>query len=81
VAKGQAKAPIVNEKTSYLWAVVYFFAAQFGQPLTWAEFAESELQLRKLKGSPPERARMKRKLAEQVRTHVSTVLRGLKLPE
>lgn len=80
-AKGQAKAPIVDEKTAYVWAVVYFFAAQLAEPLTWAALADMELRLRKLKGSPPERARMKRKLAEQVRTHVSTVLRALKLPE
>jgi hypothetical protein len=80
-AAGQAKSPIMEEKTSYLWAVTYFFAAQCGKPPTWAEFAENELRIRKFKSSPTERAKAKRKLAEQVRTHVLRVLRTLKLPE
>jgi hypothetical protein len=50
-------------------------------PVTWADLAADELQLRKLKGSPPERAKLKRKLSEQVRTNVTAVLRALKLPD
>ena len=79
--KGQAKAPIVDEDTAYLWAVLYFFRAQSNMPVTWADLAADELQLRKLKGSPPERAKLKRKLSEQVRTNVTAVLRALKLPD
>jgi hypothetical protein len=79
--RGQAKAPIMDEKTAYLWAVLYFFGAQFGKPLTWADLAANEPQLRKFKGSPPDRAKLKRKLAEQVRTNVTSVLRALKLPD
>jgi hypothetical protein len=79
--KGQAKSPIVDEKTAYLWAVHYFFSAQIGKPLTWADIADEEMMLREFKGSTPERAKLKRKLAEQVRTNGRKVLLALRLPE
>ena len=78
---GQVKAQIADEKTAYLWAVEYYFAAQIGNPIKWATIAAEELQIRKFKGSPTERAKLKRKIAEQVRTNVIKVLRALGLPE
>ena len=71
----------MDEKTAYLWAVLYFFGAQLGKPPTWADLAAAEPQLRKFKGSPLGRAKLKRKLAEQVRTNVTSLLRALKLPK
>ena len=79
--QGQAKSPIVDEKTVYSWSVVYFFSAQVGNPLAWVELANETPQICTFKGSTPERAKLRRKLAEQVRTNVIKVLRALKLPE
>jgi hypothetical protein len=70
----------MDEKKAYLWAVIYFFEAQLGRAITWAELAKGDLEEQEFKGTPKERAKLKRKLAEQARTNVTKVLRLLNLP-
>lgn len=77
--KGQAKARIFDDKTAYDYAALYFFAAQLGKPLTWVELARG-LTIRKPEGSIPERTKLKRKLAEQIRTNVIKVFVDVGLP-
>jgi hypothetical protein len=76
----QKKAPIADELDRFMWAVVRFFSAQFGQPVKWADLADSC----PLPGVPqyprPPAIKAKRKRAEQIRHRIIKVLEDLGLP-
>src|SRR5450755_1846782 len=76
----QKKAPIADEVDRFIWAVMRFFSAQFGQPMKWADLARywSLPGVRKHSGPPAIQA--KRKRAEQIRNTITKVLGDLGLP-